>query len=53
LEVQKYSGHSLTAYYILFLASGAQLRADDPTSLKDIINAIQSATEKRDTKTMS
>ncbi|KAI8578062.1 hypothetical protein K450DRAFT_248840 [Umbelopsis ramanniana AG] len=33
--------------------SGAQLRADDPTSLKDIINAIQSATEKRDTKTMS
>jgi nucleolar MIF4G domain-containing protein 1 len=35
------------------LASGAQLRSDDPTSLKDIIDAIQAATEKRDKRTMS
>lgn len=35
------------------LAAGSQLRADDPTALKDIIDEIQKETSKRDAKTIT
>lgn len=37
----------------LLIASGSELRADDPASLKDIIDEIQKETAKRDPKTIS
>lgn len=38
---------------IFFPAAGAELRSDDPTSLKHIIDEIQKETAKRDPSTIS
>jgi nucleolar MIF4G domain-containing protein 1 len=38
---------------LLSLASGAQMRADDPASLKDIIDEIQKQSNKRDPTAIS